>query len=37
MMMAEAARVQPRQQGGWLDGFEDIMYGILLRLVFSDD
>nr|ACG42133.1 F-box domain containing protein [Zea mays] len=30
--MAEAARVQPRQQGGSLDGFEDIMYGILLRL-----
>jgi hypothetical protein len=32
MTMAEAARVQPQQQGGWLDLPEDIMYDILLRL-----
>lgn len=30
--MAEAARAQPRQQGGWLDLPEDIMHDILLRL-----
>lgn len=31
-MMAEAARVQPRQQDGWVDEFEGVMYDIFLRL-----
>jgi F-box interacting protein len=32
MMADEAERVPPWQQGGWLDGHENIIYDILLRL-----